>query len=722
MTNGDLARRMLQLLIAVPLGAVAATTPAPTPATDAADRIEEIVVTARKREENLQSVPDTITAFSERMIEERRIARISDALLVTPGVHMVSDQDAGTNIITVRGIGTNRNLPASVAFVVDGVVLPDSDAFTADLSDVERIEVLKGPQGGLYGRNAIAGAINLTTRRPTADFTAGFKAGYASGGTTDLFGAVGGPIAGDRLLGRLAVKYRDRDGLIDNRFTGRPLDHDRNTRVNGRLIWTPTERLTFDLRGSLYDQSSGALWFSTADVLNTTGGRITDSLAQIDPSQDDPGFTDRRITDAALVVDYDTGAGTITSISAYDHIDLTFGEDLDATPIRAITDTRQTRDTRGVSQELRFTSAADRRFRYIVGGYWQDTTRELNTRASLDYCFFFGVVCGPAAPFALSGIRVPTQFNDLRGEYRQWAAFAQGSWDATDALELTVALRYDNDRREQLDRLGLRTDAATFSKFQPKVSLAWHATRDAMLYATYAEGYKSGSFNPPPNPTQTFPLVVKQEGTKNYEAGAKTSWLDGRLQANLAAYHTEYTNIQVFRLDLQTGGQVAINADSARIRGVELELVGRPAHGVELSLGYGYTDAKFTNFNGTGAVDGNRLPNTPEYTLNAAARWEHPLVNGVSVVLRADYHLTGSIYFADENVGYQPTYDTVDLQAGLEKGKWAFTLWGRNVFDEHYVSSVFMRSISPGIYGRLGIDAFQREPGATYGAEFRWRF
>ena len=176
-------------------------------------QIEEIVVTARKRVENLQDVPDSISAFSASQIQERRIDRIADALALTPGVHMISDQDAGTNIITVRGIGTNRNLPASIAYVVDGVVLPDSDAFTADLSDVERIEILKGPQGGLYGRNAIGGVINITTQRPTEQLAGDMKVGYSSGETKDVFGAISGPIAGDRLLGRVSVKYHDTDGL-----------------------------------------------------------------------------------------------------------------------------------------------------------------------------------------------------------------------------------------------------------------------------------------------------------------------------------------------------------------------------------------------------------------------------------------------------------------------------------------------------------------------------
>jgi iron complex outermembrane receptor protein len=457
-------------------------------------------------------------------------------------------------------------------------------------------------------------------------------------------------------------------------------------------------------------------------VLGTTGGRITEEIAEIEPSQDDPGFTDRTILDASLVIDYDTGAGTFTSITAYDDIDLLFGEDLDATSIRAITDTRQDRDTRGVSQELRFTSPGENRFRYIVGAYYQNTERDLDTRTAFDYCFFFGVVCGEAPPFSLSGIRVPTQLNLLESEFNQWAVFAQGNYDITAALEVTVALRYDEDKRQQDDLLGNRTDEATFSDFQPKVSLAWQATPDAMLYATYAEGYKSGAFNPPPPPGATFPLIVQQEGTKNYEIGAKTEWLDHRLQLNSSLYYTDYEDIQVFRLDLQTGGQVAINADKARIQGIELELTGRPTQNLELTAAYGYTDAEFTDFNGTGVFDDNRLPNSPLYTFNAAGRYEYPLDNGLAIVSRLDYNRTGAIYFADENVGYQPTYDTLDAQVGLESDRWSVTVWGRNVLDERYASSVYMRSISPAIYGRLGIDAIQNEPGATYGAELRWSF
>jgi iron complex outermembrane recepter protein len=685
--------------------------------------LQEIVVTARKRAEDLQRVPDSITAFSAEQIEERRIDRISDAIALTPNVHMVSDQDAATNIITVRGIGTNRNLAASVAYVVDGVVLPDSDAFSADLSDVERIEILKGPQGGLYGRNAIAGVINLTTKRPSNEVEGEVRAGYGSGETYDVFGALSGPLAGDNLLGRVTMKYRDTDGLIENRFTGRNLDGEDTMKTTARLIWEPTEALTFDLRGSYFEQDvDGALWFSTYDVLGTTGGRIPESLARIKPNQNDDAFSTRRVRDLALVAELDVDAGTFTSITAYDDVNVFFREDLDVTPLTLTNNADQSRKTRGVSQELRFTSPGDQRLRYIVGGYAQNTKRDVTTSVQLDFCYFVPLPFCPTPPGVESGILVPQNLNTTRGEYKQWAAFAQANYDITQSLELTVALRYDEDRREQLDVITGRSDEGTFSDLQPKVSLAWKTTDAMMFYATYAEGYKSGTFNPVPAPGAFFPLVVEQEGTDNYELGMKSSWLQRRLQVNAAAYYTDYRDAQIFQLDLSTGGQVAINADSAEIKGMEIEIAARPLPGLDVNIAYGYTDGTFTNFNGTGLNDGNRLPNSPRNGLSAGTRYEQPLNAQISLVTRVDFSRTGQLYFAEDNAVYQPSYSTVDLQLGLQGMNWSATLWGKNVLDKRFVTSAYSRAISPLIFGTLGIDPFQIDPGAQYGLDLRWRF
>ena len=693
---------------------------AQAPAEDEA--IAEVTVTARKRVENLQDVPDSITAFTSDQVAEQRLDRISDAIALTPNVHIVEDQDAATNIITVRGIGTNRNLAASVAYVVDGVVLPDSDAFTADLSDIERIEILKGPQGALYGRNAIAGVINLTTKRPTREFDADLKAGYSSGDTSDIFGALSGPLGSDKLLARLTVKYHDTEGLIDNSLTGEGLDHDRNTKATLRMLFQATDALTFDLRGSYFDQDTGALWFSPGNVLDTTGGEITEEMAELLPAQNEPGFTDRQVTDFSLTTEYAAELGTFTSITAYDKVDIFFGEDLDVSPFTITHNAQQTRDTSGVSQELRFTSPSERRLRHIVGAYYQKTSRDVATSTELDFCFLLPLPGCPTPPGTESGILIPLDLNTTEGDFDQWAVFGQLSYDITEALELSVALRYDEDRRKQLDNLTARRDQATFSDTQPKVSLGWKLTPDVMLYTTYAEGYKSGAFNPPPGPGANFPLIVQQEGTDNYELGIKSTWLDSRLRVNASVFRTNYENAQIFQLDLTTGGQVATNADEARIEGGELEFAARLGRGLDFVTAYGYTDAKFTDFNGTGLYDDNRLPNAPRSSLNAGLRFAHQLNGALELVARTDYQRTGRIYFSEDNRVYQPSYDTVDAQLGLSGERWTVTAWAKNLFDQRFVTSAYSRAISPLIFGALAVDPYQIDPGATYGLELRWSF
>jgi iron complex outermembrane receptor protein len=716
-----------KLRLALTGAALAALTPAAGIAQESAaqaanaEEPNEVLVTARKRVENLQDVPDSISAFTASQIEEQRIDRIGDAIALTPNVHIVEDQDAATNIITVRGIGTNRNLAASVAYVVDGVILPDSDAFTADLSDVERIEILKGPQGALYGRNAIAGVINLTTRKPTDVFEAQFKGGFSSGNTADLFAAFSGPLS-DTVRARVTVKHHDTEGLIDNTLTGDPLDHDENTKVTLRTLWNASDALSFDLRGSWFKQDTGALWFSPGNVLDTTGGEITEEMAELEPAQDDPGFTDRTVKDFSLTAEYATSAGTFTSITAYDDIDIYFGEDLDITPVRLTYNSRQSRQTRGVSQELRFTSPSERRFRYIAGAYAQNTKREVATSTEVDFCFLLPIPGCPTPPGQESGFLTPLSLNTTEGEFDQWAVFAQMNYDLTEALELTLALRHDEDKREQLDNLTGRRDQATFSDTQPKLSLAWKLTPGVMLYATYAEGYKSGAFNPPPGPGAFFPLVVQQEGTDSYELGLKSAWLDDRVRANLAMYRTDYQGVPIFQLDVTTGGQVAINANEASIDGVELELAARLGNGFDAVMSYGYTDARFDDFNGTGLYDDNRLPNAPRYGFNTGLRYARNLNDALELVTRVDYQRTGDIFFAENNLVYQPSYSTVDAQIGISGDRWSATVWGRNLFDQRYVTSAYARTISPLIYGALSVDPYQIDPGATYGVEFRYSF
>jgi iron complex outermembrane receptor protein len=714
-------RRYLAPAFGSILGSVAMIPPlAYAQAVDEPAALEEVIVTARKREEKLQDVPDSITAIGATEIVERRIDSIDDVSDTTPNFHVLQDQDPATNIIAVRGIGTSRLLASAVAFAVDGVILPDSDAFLTDLTDVESIEVLRGPQGGLYGRNAIAGVVNVTTRRPTRELEGDVRVGYANGDTRDVFAAVSGPVASERALGRLSVRYHDTDGLIENQRTGDPLDHDERTRVAGRLILELTESLHVDLRASYLDQEGGSAPLSSFDVLGTTGGELTDELTRIEPNVNEDNAAAWKLTDAAAVIDWDTPAGTVTSITAFDDVELDYFADLDTTPLRVST-ANQERDTRGWSQELRFTSRADQRFRYIVGAYYQQTDRDIHTIAGLDFCFLLPLPGCPTPPGTETAITL-VEAAKTSGDFRQSAAFAQVNYDLTDTLELTAALRYDRDERKQLDELSQREDAATFSDTQPKLSLAWKPNADLLIYGTYAEGYKSGGFNPPPPPGASFELVAKQESTEAYEVGVKSSWLEQRLRANLALFYTDYTNPQMLRLDLQTGGQVAINGNKARIRGGELELTATPTAGWELHASAGYADARLTDFNGTGLFDDNHLPNAPEYTINVGTRYQHGLRPGLDALLRLDVNRIGTTYFAEDNLIYQPSYTTVDAQVGLEGERWSASVWAKNLFSEDYAVSAFARDIAPVLLVPLELDPYQIAPGALYGVELRYRF
>lgn len=691
--------------------------------------IPEIVVTARKREENIMRVPDAITAFTAEQIDDRRFAQIDDFLAVTPNVHIVNDQDAGTSIISMRGIGSNRNEAAAVAFVVDGVILPDSDAFTTDLSDAERVELLKGPQGALYGKGAIAGVINIATRQPTTTPSFDAKLSYGTGDAFTAYGAAAGPLSEDKLLARVSVKYKKTDGVLINRFNNQGVDRDEYVKPSVKLVAMPTDNLNVEVNGSYYDQKGGASAFSTINVLGTTGGRANDVIARTQPDQDSPNYNKRKIYDASLIGNLDTDFGQWTSITAYDKIDVDFLEDLDFTRFNVSPDAHQTRKTRGWSQELRLTSPSDQSFRYIAGAYYQNTKRAVRTTGKLDFCFV-GVplpFC-TTPPLVSSGIIVPLNFNSVDVKADQYSGFGQANVDVTEKLELTLALRYSRDSRDQTDMLTGRQASANFGDWQPKASLAYKPSEDVMVYGTYSHGYKSGTFNPPPTAGAAYPAVVKQESTDNFEFGVKSSFANRSVLVSASAFSTRYQNPQIFQLDVQSGGQVTINAKRARLTGFETELLARPVHGLEINASLGYTDSEIKDFDGTARFRGQRLPNSPKYSLNLGMQYAHDVAGDMTLTGRVDYARQGLTSFQDfQNPNtnqfiYQPSYGTVDAQLSLTNGSWTLTGYGKNILGNHYIVSAYSRYIAALILAPLNVDVVQTAPGATFGAELRVSF
>ncbi len=661
-------------------------------ATDAgASALEEIVVTSRRREESLQDVPDAIVSFSAQAIEDAGISTFRDFSELVPNMTFVQAQNQGTNSINIRGIGQVRNGEPPVAVLFDGVQIASPNQITQELFDVERIEVLKGPQGALYGRNAIGGAINIMTREPSNEYEHTLGVKLANGRDRRIQGISSGPLVEDRLFYRIAGSWRDFDGVIRNVTLDEKVDFVEDRSVRGRLLFHATDRLSIDARLYYADFDGGAAWY-----IPVADGDARDTSTPVEANI--LGVGDRTLQEYALKVDYEADLATLTAITAYSRTEEGFFEDLDwlSDPILAA---EQILDVEAWSQELRLTSPSDQTLRWMVGGYYLETDRLIDTRLFLDLVDDFLLIANPA--------------DDNRN--RASAAFSQISYDLTDRLELTAALRYDRDRRRQTSLATGDTFHETFDAWQPKLSLAYGLTDDAMVYATVARGFRSGGFN---QVGERFEPLYEAETTWNYELGFKTAWNRNRLQLNGAVFWTDFDNQHVFLLDAETAAQGIVNIRETRIRGAELDIRARPIPSLELTAGVGLMDAEIRDFDGTTLYRGNQSPLVNEWSYNLSVQHMLDLGGNSTLVSRIDYSAKGDLAWHVNNEEWQQTHHLVDVRLGIEFGeRWRVTAFARNLFNEKYSEEFFSREF-------IGTVADIRWPNTPrrYGIEATLRF
>ena len=470
------------------------------------ETLEEVVVTARKRDESLHDVPVAVSAFSAAEIQAAGINRPQDFIALTPNMTMVQTQNQGTSFITVRGISQARNSEPSVAVLIDGVALANPSQFNQELFDVDHIEVLKGPQGALYGRNAIGGAIIIRTQEPGDELEGKLMAGYESGPGYKVRGSVGGPIT-DTLKFTTSASYFKTDGYIDNAFLHDEADPFRDTSARAKLLWEPSESFKADLRVSFSEVRTQALYFNITESVNDTSLPVR---------VNNPGVDERNMHGASLKLDFETPLGSVTSISAFDHVDeLLTGDQFDFLPIPesvlfaffgADQAQHQFLDVDAWSQELRLASSVGDRFRWIVGAYYIKTDRFISTGNVFD--FGTGVVPRvKRTPLPLFNPQftflADSQDNDA------WAVFGDASFDITQKLELDLSLRYDTDHRRnttdtpqefipaQLAGVAFpgQVRTKTWDDLQPKLTLRYQPNDTWNLYGGYSRGFRSGGFN-----------------------------------------------------------------------------------------------------------------------------------------------------------------------------------------------------------------------------------
>lgn len=693
-------------VVAILLNGFAATSAFSEETTAAKDMVvEEILVTSRKRVESLMDVPDQISVFTAQKIEDAGIDNVVDASLLTPGVYFSGDWSPTVNTFTIRGISNNPNGDAPVAFVVDGVVYGNSFLLGQDLFDIEQIEILKGPQGALYGKGSTAGAVSITTKKPTNDTELKVKLRAANGSEYRTQASLSGAIVEDKALYRLSASYRDFDGVIDNKFVGKPVDFREDTSVRGRLLFYPTESLTLDLRAGYFDADhSGTRWRAenVPPALGIpTGGQIQEDFFT-------SGSTE--VVDLAARIDWETDFATFTSITSDQSIKAPRSVDLDFTQLSIIEAAIDPEDADIFTQEFRITSPDDQRVRWLVGGFYQKQERFRVISASLN-------IAGPPFDPADKNL-VQILSNPDEQENEVTAFFGQVNIDITEQLELSLGLRRDEDERTNV----LTGDNETFADTQPKVTLSYQPNNQWTLYGTYSEGFRSGGFNA----SDVFQAGFDQEELENYELGFKANLFDGRLDLSGAAYYMDFTNQQFFLFSTTDAVQSLVNAKSSEITGFELEFQAQVTDRLTVEGGVNYIDSELKELGEFPAFDipeeeinGNELLFTPEYTFNLSGQYRLPIQNhyGIDVIARADLVRYGRMYWGIDNVKSesQEPYTLVNLRLGMEKDNWRISLYADNVTDESYDTFCFIgrfignaNGINPCFTGnprRYGIEA-----------------
>lgn len=668
--------------------------------------LEEIVVTAQRREQRLQDVPVAVTALSDRDIQARGIASTHDVLPLIPNVTYDESFTIGNSFVSVRGVAQINNADSPVAIVVDGVPQNNQKQLRMELFDIERIEVLKGPQGALYGRNAIGGAINIVTKQPSNRLDGWLGAGLGSGNLRSLAGAVSGPIVEDKALFRLAGAYKDSDGNVDNVFLNQEVDFFESRDVRGRLLFRPAASLDIDVRASRSDIDGGAVMDASLDPA-VPGNANREKL----PNSDILGTSERTIEDATVKIDWRTAAGTFTSITGYTDLAEDYFGDLDfCNPVDCPNgifglgpqaDQRQILDVRLLSQELRFTSPDDRSLRWIAGALYLNTERELTTVANLLI---------PGIP-PITLIR-----NEESNDNDAYSAFAQVDYDFTERTTLGVSLRYDRDEREQTD-VGSPAQpvrSIEFDEVQPRAVLS-HKFSDGQLgYVTYGTGFRSGGFN------GIGGRPFDAETLENLEVGYKSAWLQDRVRLNAAVFRSRSDAYQFFYIDFNAGGaQVIDNLDEVEFTGGEVELQARINRHWQLYGSVGALDSDIRSFDPTLTVPvqaGNRTPKTQRSNVALGTQFEFA-VGTLAARVRADYSRLGKRYWHPDNIDVRDPVNLLDLRLSLAGERWSVTAWGRNLLDEFY-----WQDFNSVRFGAPGVDLGSPSAPDTYGIDIRYEF
>lgn len=701
----------------------------PAHAQEAADgmQLEEVVVTARHRVEKLQDVPDAITAFTSADLERAGVQKIGEVVALTPNFTFndASAFSGGDSSLSMRGVGNSPGGWPSVTFVVDGVPAASSQSIhVGSLVDIERIEILRGPQSALYGAGAIAGAINVMTKKPTDELEGRVRAAYGNGNDRQLEGTISGGLVPDTLLGRLTASYREADGLIESTSNGINLDFKRRQQLQGRLLILPTDNVEIDLNATYVDERVGSGYMDRVPSVDY----IDDFSSTYRARRGSAGTENRELFRSSMRIEADFGGVVLRSVTAYTKLEQLLSlsvcyDDPDdplfttpdggadcllapaygaaAAPGGVMDNYYIDRgDTEMVSQDIRLESDGSGSWQWLIGAS--------ALRREADGGFDIGLVLAPDASLLNLG---PT-YNGTKD--RWWGVYGQVSVHPTERTEFTVAARYDDHTYESTtytdstystvvpvfapDGSLIDTQERGAQEWQPKAQFSFHATEDVMLYTTISRGFRAGYFN---NGAFTLP-----ETTTNYEIGIKSELADRSVIANAAVFRIDYSDQQFFSLISEPPYSTAFTIPKTQIDGVEADVLWRASRYLTLGLSAGYLDAKVD--------DGTRSPSAPKFTGNATMDFTLPVGAEWEGIAHVDYRYSSSLYLATQNQERVPAKDFLNARVGMKNDAYEVSLFVRNATDTRQAD--YVGAVLPTSYLR-----FQNQP-RSYGIELTVSF
>lgn len=707
----------------------------------------DIVVTATRREASVRDVPVAVQAFTSQAIERSNITRPADFINLTANVNLSEAVRPGEANVSMRGVQGNFGLTLPVAIVVDGVVQQSPNALQQELVDISQIEVVKGPQSSLYGRNASAGAIVISTRKPGPEVEGKILAGVGNGDTTRGQAMISGPLA-SALFARLVVSGKSSDGFWRNAFLNRGADYLREQVADARVIYDAGGPLTIDGHARYSRTRMGAqLW--TAQFLT-----FNNNTAFPDFQMNNGNSNGRQQRfDGSLKIDYDFGAAVASLTGSYNRLRANStgdspvdGASLGPQPAgqpfalpgynyRVTGNSYSVLNETDKTAELRLTSPSGQAFRWMVGAYYSDVVRLEHSQTKADKGINIRSLFSPDVLNA-AGQNPVVAGGWQAGEnhLRDTALFARVEYDILPGLQAAAGIRWDHERNTTTNKVPVGYTAipgfqnkASFDAWQPNASLRYKFSSEVSAYASYGRGVRVGGFNRPGSSATILPLgfnfpeAYKTEKSDAFEVGLKSSLFDRRLSLNLAAFHYSIKNAQNFTAFATSPPvTIVINQDKVISKGFEIEASFRITDGLTISDSFGLTDATFKKSQIVSTI-GNRVPLSPKYSNVVAVDYAGDLSGSMKFLANASWRRVGTMWFDiynTPNTNRKPL-NLVDGRLALEiegaaGNVWTAALWGKNIFDKKYI-----------VYGAPLPPTFNfnyRGQRRTYGVEATYKF